>query len=79
MRHVLAPTGEDPAGKGVLEGDQVMGVAGTVIESVLEFLNDAMQNRFKRYEAFYLDKTGWLIIVFPVKCHEMDPMKIHSP
>jgi hypothetical protein len=28
---------------------------------------------------FYLDKTGWLIIVFPVKCYEMDTMKVPSP
>jgi uncharacterized protein YbjQ (UPF0145 family) len=57
MRHVLALTGENPAGKGVIEGDLVMGVGGAVIESVLQFLNDVMQNRLKRYEEFYLDKT----------------------
>lgn len=38
MRHVLAPTGEDPAGKGVLEGDQVM-VAEADIDNVSKFLN----------------------------------------
>jgi hypothetical protein len=42
MRHALAPTGEDPEGKGVIEGDRVMGVAGTVIDGILKFLNDAM-------------------------------------
>ena len=57
MRHVLAPTGEGPVGKGVIEGDQVMGVGGAVIESVLKFLNDAMQHRLKRCEEFRLDKT----------------------
>jgi hypothetical protein len=38
MRHVLAPTGEDPAGKVVLEGDQVM-VAEADIDNVSKFLN----------------------------------------
>ena len=39
MRHVLAPTGgEDPAGKVVLEGDQVM-VAEADIDNASKFLN----------------------------------------
>jgi hypothetical protein len=42
MRHVLAPTGEDPAGKGVIEGDQVMG-AEADIDDVSKFLNGFME------------------------------------
>jgi hypothetical protein len=38
MRHVLAPTGENPAGKGVLEGVQVM-VAEADIDNLSKFLN----------------------------------------
>jgi hypothetical protein len=38
MRHVLAPTGEDPADKVVIEGDQVMGVEAD-IDNVSKFLN----------------------------------------
>jgi hypothetical protein len=30
MRHVLAPTGEDPVGKGVLEADRVMGAEADI-------------------------------------------------
>jgi hypothetical protein len=37
MRHVLAPTGEDPVGKGVIEGDRVM-VAEADIDSASTFL-----------------------------------------
>jgi hypothetical protein len=39
MRHVLAPTGEDPAGKVVLEGDQVMVAEAADIDNVSKFLN----------------------------------------
>jgi hypothetical protein len=38
MRHVLAPTAENPAGKGGLEGVQVM-VAEADIDNVSKFLN----------------------------------------
>jgi glycerate kinase len=43
MRHALAPTGEGRADKEALEGDQVMGVAGAVIETALVFLNTVME------------------------------------
>ena len=42
MRHVLAPTGEDLDNKGVVKGDRITMVAGTVIDSALKFLNYAM-------------------------------------
>jgi hypothetical protein len=38
MRHVLAPTGENPAGKGVLEGVQVM-VTEADIDNLSQFLS----------------------------------------
>jgi hypothetical protein len=34
MRHVLAPTGEDPEIKGEIRGGRVMVAAGTVIDPV---------------------------------------------
>jgi hypothetical protein len=42
MRHVLAPTEEDPAGKGVIGGDRVMG-AEADIDDVSKFLNGFME------------------------------------
>ena len=42
MRHVLAPTREDPVGKAVIEGDRVMVAAGTIIDSALKSMNYAM-------------------------------------
>jgi hypothetical protein len=38
MRHVLVRTGEDPAGKEVIEGDQAM-VTEADIDDVSKFLN----------------------------------------
>jgi hypothetical protein len=38
MRHVLAPTGEDPVGKGALEGVQVLGTEAD-IDSLSKFLS----------------------------------------
>jgi hypothetical protein len=38
MRHVLAPTGGDQVGKGVIEGDRVM-VAEADIDDVSKFLS----------------------------------------
>ena len=40
MRHVLAPTGEDPVGKVVIEGDRVMVVAETVIDPVVSPISE---------------------------------------
>ena len=42
MRHVLAPTGEDPAGKGVIERDHVT-AAGTDIDDVSKFPNGVVK------------------------------------
>ena len=42
MRHVLAPTGENPAGKGVIEGGQVMG-AESDIDDVSKFPNSIVK------------------------------------
>jgi hypothetical protein len=43
MRHVLAPTGEGPAGKVVLEGDQVVMGAEADIDNVSKFLNGVVK------------------------------------
>jgi hypothetical protein len=42
MRHVLAPIGEDPAGKGVVESGQVT-VAEADTDDVSRFLNGVMK------------------------------------
>jgi len=49
MKPVLAPTGEDPAGKGVIEGDRVM-VAEADIDNVSTFLNCVVKKRLPWYK-----------------------------
>jgi hypothetical protein len=46
MRHILAPTGEDPMGKVVIEGDRVTVVAEIVIEPIsLRPINRIVEER----------------------------------
>jgi len=49
MKPVLAPTGEDPQGKVVIEGDQVMG-AEAHIDDVSKFLNCVVKKRLPWYK-----------------------------
>jgi hypothetical protein len=43
MRHVLAPTGEDPVGKGVIEGNGVMVVEAVIDPVVSQSLNPEVE------------------------------------
>ena len=47
MRHALAPTGEDPVGKVVIEGDLVTAVEGVIDPVVFQSLNRAMGKRLE--------------------------------
>jgi hypothetical protein len=44
MRHALAPTGEDPAGKVVIEGGRVT-VVEAAIDIISKFLHSVMKKR----------------------------------
>jgi hypothetical protein len=50
MRHVLAPTGEDPVGKVVIEGDLVTVVEDVIDPVVFQSLDRAMGKRQKWYK-----------------------------
>ncbi len=45
MRYILAPTGEDPVGKGVIEGKLVTVVEGAIDLVVSRFLDRLMRKR----------------------------------
>ena len=50
MRYILAPTGEDPVDKVVIEGDLVTVVEGVIDPVVFQSLNRAMGKRLKWYK-----------------------------
>ena len=50
MRYILAPTGEDPVGKMVIEGDLVTAVEAVIGPVVFQSLNRAMGKRLKWYK-----------------------------
>jgi len=50
MRCILAPTGEDPVGKVVIEGDLVTVVEGVIDPVVFQSLNRAMGKRLEWYK-----------------------------
>jgi hypothetical protein len=50
MRYILAPTGEDPVGKVVIEGDLVTVVEGVIDPVVFQSLNRAMGKRLEWYK-----------------------------
>jgi hypothetical protein len=75
MRHVLAPTGEVPVGKVVIKGDRVTVVAGTVIDSVLKFLNYAMEKRLAWYKG---DGTGGCVVQNPDVQVALNPIKLYA-
>src|SRR4030042_5851698 len=50
MRYILAPTGEDPVDKVVIEGDLVTVVEGVIDPVVFQSLNRAMGKRLEWYK-----------------------------
>jgi hypothetical protein len=71
MRHVLAPTGEDPAGKGVLEGDQGM-VAEADIDNVSKFLSCFKRFTWYKEEGVVgpvVQNLGVLVVLNPIELY----------